>query len=279
MLVDVAGISARYEKAGSGPPVVVLHGWGASLETVGPVIQCLAQSRTVFAVDLPGFGGTSQPAVAWGVSDYVAWVVSFLNTVGCSRVDVLGHSFGGSIAIALAAQYPQRVERLILVNSAGIRAKKSRAYGLRVRLFKALRGALQMVPVLSWRQKATEWLYGIFGSRDYQTAGAMRATLVRVVNEDLSGLLPNIQAPTLVIWGENDRDVPASHGQFIAQTIPNAQLHVLPGAGHYSYLDRLPQFCRLVRDFLSQDGSCRTRSANSEGESDLVDVGQTEKTR
>jgi len=258
--------------------VVVLHGWGASLETVSPMVQCLAQSRTVFAVDLPGFGKTSQPAGVWGVFDYASWVISFLNTIGCSRADLIGHSFGGSIAIVLAAQYPQRVNRLILVNSAGIRADKSRAHGLRVRLFKALRTSLQMIPVPSWRQKARDSLYAILGSADYKAAGAMRATFVRVVNEDLSGLLPYVQAPTLIIWGEHDRDVPASHGQFMAQKIPNAQLHVLPGAGHYSYLDRLPQFCRLARDFLSQDDSCYTYPANTDGQSDPADIRQTERT-
>jgi len=262
MLADVAGITARYEKAGSGPAVLALHGWGANLETISPIVQCLAQSHTIFTLDLPGFGQTAQPGAAWGVFDYADWVVNFLDVVGCSCVDLVGHSFGGSVAIVLAARYPHRVHRLVLVNSAGIRAPKTWLHHLRVRVFKTMRVLLQLIPIPSWRHKAKDVLYAVFGSTDYRAAGAMRASFVRVVNEDLRGLLPRIQAPSLVIWGENDQDVPASHGQIMAQEIPNAQLHVLAGAGHYSYLDRLPQFCRLVREFLTQDSS---RAVQAEG--------------
>ncbi len=251
MFVDVAGIKARYEKIGIGSPVAILHGWGVNIESINPIMQCLSQTHTVFALDLPGFGQTSQPPADWGVFDYAGWVVDFMDVVGCPCADFIGHSFGGSVAIVLASQHAQRLSRLVLVDSAGIRPQKTWWYRLRVRIFKTTRTVLKLIPIASWRQRIQDILYTVFGSADYRNAGAMRAIFVRVVNEDLRCFLPAIKAPTLVIWGENDRDVPVSHGQIMAQEIPNAQLEVLTGAGHYSYLDRLPQFCRLVREFLT----------------------------
>lgn len=251
MFVDVGGIAARYEKAGIGPPVVILHGWGANVESVNPIMQCLSQTHTVFALDLPGFGQTPQPTANWGVYDYAGWVASFLEVVGCPRADLIGHSFGGRIAIVLASQYTQYLNRLVLVNSAGIRPRKSWWHRQRVGAFKTARTLFQLIPITSWRKRILDSLYIAFGSADYRDAGAMRAIFVRVVNEDLRGLLPDIAAPTLVIWGENDQDVPVSDGEIMAREIPHARLEVLAGAGHYSYLDRLPQFCRLVREFLN----------------------------
>ena len=229
---------------------MILHGWGVTIESINPIMQCLSQTHTVFALDLPGFGQTSQPATNWGVFDYAGWVANFLDVVDCPCADFIGHSFGGRIAIVLASQHAERLNRLVLVDSAGIRPQKTWWYRLRVGTFKAARTSLQLLPIASWRQRIQGAVYTLFGSADYRNAGAMRAILVRVVNEDLRSLLPAIQSPTLVIWGENDQDVPVSHGQIMAQEIPNAQLEVLTGAGHYSYLDRLPQFCRLVREFL-----------------------------
>jgi pimeloyl-ACP methyl ester carboxylesterase len=254
MFVDVAGTTARYEKIGSGPPVVILHGWGGSVETVRPIVQCLARDHTAFAVDLPGFGRTPQPTAVWGVFEYARWVADFMDAVGCADAHFVGHSFGGRVAIGVAVRHPHRLNRLVLVDSAGIKPERTWRYHLRVRGFKAGRALLGLAPVPRWRQAALDSLRRAFGSTDYRDAGTMRESFVRVVNEDLRGLLPSIQAPCMLIWGENDPDVPVSDGRIMAREIPGARLHVLPGAGHFSYLDRLPQFCQLVRDFLLEKG-------------------------
>ena len=252
MFAEVDGITTRYEKVGSGSPVIVLHGWGGAIESVRPIIQCLSRTHTAYALDFPGFGQSKQPPADWGIFDYAEWVGTFMDIIQCPQAHLIGHSFGGRVAIVLAAQHSHRINRLILVDSAGIRSPRTWRHHLRVNLFKGTRGLSRLIPVPRWQEAALKQMYAIFGSTDYRDAGPMRGIFVRVVNEDLQALLPAIQAASLLIWGENDGDVPLSHGEIMAREMPNAHLEVLSGAGHFSYLDRLPKFCRLVQDFLEE---------------------------
>ena len=252
MRLTIGAITSRYEEVGSGPPVIILHGWGGTIESVKPIVQCLGRDYTTFALDFPGFGESTQPPDTWGVQDYAGWLIDAMDRLGCERAHILGHSFGGRVGIALAARFPARVERLILVDAAGIRPALGTAVRLRVRAFKGLRSLLGVIPIPAWRERALTRLRTSFGSADYREANAMRAIFVRVVNEDLRPLLPAIEVPTLLVWGERDEDVPVAYGRLMAEEIPDARLEVLPGAGHFSYMDRLPQFCRVVRDFLRE---------------------------
>ena len=161
--------------------------------------------------------------------------------------------FWGRVAIVLAAQHPDLVDRLALVDCAGLKPKQTLRSQFRIRLFKTLRKAVPLVPTLRWRESFRTTLYSHFGSADYKDAGAMRPIFVRVVNQDLRALLPNIQAATLLVWGEKDEDVPVTNGMIMAQEIPDARLEILAGAGHFSYLDRLPKFCQLAQDFFQEN--------------------------
>lgn len=249
MYLEIEGLRTRYEAVGSGSPVVLLHGWGATLDAMRPIVHCLARDHQVLALDLPGFGESARPTDAWGCHEYARWLAGFMAAAGCARAAVLGHSFGGRVAICLAAERPERVDRLVLVDSAGVPPTRNRRHHLRVSVFRTLRRMVQAAP-LPWRERLQERLLGRFGSSDYRSAGPMRAIMVRVVNEDLRPLLASIQAPALLVWGENDRDVPVSDGRVMAAGIRDSRLEVLSGAGHFAYMDCLPQFCRLVGDFL-----------------------------
>ena len=222
------------------------------IESVKPITQCLSRSHTVFALDFPGFGQSQHPPATWGVFEYASWVSGFMKVAQCPTAHFIGHSFGGRVAIVLAAQHPHLVDRLVLVDCAGIKPKQTLRSQMRVRLFKILRKVVQLVPPPRWRDSFRTALNSHFGSADYRAAGAMRPIFVRVVNQDLRVLLPNIQAPTLLVWGEKDEDVPVTDGMIMAQEIPDAHLEILAGAGHFSYLDRLPKFCQLVQDFLQE---------------------------
>ena len=101
-------------------------------------------------------------------------------------------------------------------------------------------------------------MYDRFGSRDYRAAGKMRPTLVKVVNEDLTPLLPAVQAPTLILWGDQDQEVPRSAMEIMAARIPRARLVVFEGAGHFPFLDMPEEFCETVKGFLRAGGSCVT---------------------
>ncbi|MGH7723552.1 MAG: alpha/beta fold hydrolase, partial [Candidatus Dormibacteria bacterium] len=123
---------------GSGPALLLLHGWGAHKELMAPIAERLSGYRIV-APDLPGFGATPAPPRAWGVDEYAAWLVALLDRLGVERAHVVGHSNGGRVAIALAAAHPDRVGRLVLTDSAGIRPRRGVVHRWRVGAFKVAR--------------------------------------------------------------------------------------------------------------------------------------------
>ena len=244
---EINNLKTSYQVAGKGDVVLLLHGWGGEAASFQPVFEWLAESHKVYALDLPGFGKSQIPHTPWDTSDYAQFVTAFLEKFDISKAHLIGHSFGGRISIILSAEHPEKVDKLILVDSAGLRPRRTAKYYLRVGMAKV--GKLLRRCGTSGTQLANT-LSSRLGSKDYQDAGEMRATLVKVVNQDLRSLLPRISASTLLIWGEHDKDTPVSFGKIMEREIPDAGLVVLKEAGHFSYLDRFPQFCRIVASFL-----------------------------
>jgi pimeloyl-ACP methyl ester carboxylesterase len=247
-LLDVGGLRVRYLQRGSGPDVLVLHGWGASIEAVYPIVTGLCPGATVYALDLPGFGESEQPPQAWGVEEYQTFVAAFMDELAIRRPTIVAHSNGGRIAIRMAATEPARVSRLVLVDSAGIRPKRTLRWYRRVGMAKLGKYAARFLGAPGERLRAR--LVGRAASADYLAAGAMRPTLVKLVNADLRPFMPHVEAPTLLVWGSEDTDTPPAAGREMERLIPDAGLVVLEGAGHYSYLDQPARFARIVSHFL-----------------------------
>ena len=245
---EINGLKIAYQVAGEGDVVLLLHGWGGEAASFQPVFEWLAHSHKVYALDLPGFGKSQVPPTAWNTSNYAQFVIAFLEKFRIPKAHFIAHSFGGRISIIVSAEYPEKVDKLILVDSAGIKPRRTTKYYLRVglaKIGKSLRRCGKYGTLIADAVSVRA------GSKDYQNAGDMRATLVKVVNQDLRSLLPQITAPTLLIWGEDDKDTPVSFGQIMEKEIPDAGLVVLKEAGHFSYLDQFPQFCRIVASFLN----------------------------
>lgn len=245
--VEVGGHTTRVLERGSGDPVVVLHGWGGRIESMQPVIDCLASYFRVVAMDLPGFGGSPAPRGAWGTPDYAAYVTDVLASRGVERAHFVGHSYGAKTSLYLAATRPALIDKLVLQASSGLRTPpsfKARAKRTASRVGKV---AGRMGPPGRALRQA---IYERVSSSDYRDAGAMRPTLVKVVNEDLKPLLPRVKASTLLIWGSEDDAVPLSHARTMESHIPDAGLVVFEGAGHFAYLDERDRFCVVVRHFL-----------------------------
>ena len=254
MLARINGLDTFYTVEGRGEPVVLLHGWGASSQSLAPLCGALADAFRILAVDLPGFGWSQAPPTAWGTAEYAGHVERLLQEAGVGRAALVGHSFGGRIAIALAARQPARVSRLVLVASAGIRPRRRAGYYVRVAAAKLARRFFSLPGWGATGERIIEKVSGRFGSRDYRAAGPMRPTLVKVVNEDLTPLLPAIQAPTLILWGDQDQEVPRSAMEIMADRIPRSRLVVFGGAGHFPFLDVPEKFCGMVKDFLQVGG-------------------------
>lgn len=245
--VSAGGQTARLVELGSGDPVVVLHGWGGRVESMAPVISCFAGDRRVLALDLPGFGESPAPETAWGTADYASFVRSVLADAGVQEADFVGHSFGAKTSLYLAATTPV-VRRLVLAGSSGLRTPPSFKARMKRGVSRGARAAGRLGPP---GRAARDALYRRIASDDYRNAGPLRPTFVKVVNEDLTELLPKVGAPTLLVWGTDDDAVPVAHAQTMERAIPDAGLVLFEGAGHFAYLDEPDRFCRVVRHFLS----------------------------
>jgi pimeloyl-ACP methyl ester carboxylesterase len=241
-------------------PIVVLHGWGAHIEAVGPILAALEGAADVIALDLPGFGESEPPPEPWDVDSYARFIIHFLDEMAVERAHLVGHSHGGRVSIALAADEPERVGRLLLVDSAGIPPKRGWRYRRRVAVAKLGR----LIGKLGTPgRRLQERMRARVASRDYLEASeAMRGTFRLVIAADLRDRMPRIAAPTLLVWGDGDDDTPLWMGQEMEQLIPDAGLVVLEGAGHYSYADSPGQFATVARRFLVEQP--RTAAGGSE---------------
>ena len=245
-LIDINGQKVRVLDEGSGPVVMVLHGWGGRIESMAPVIRCLTSSFRVVAIDLPGFGDSPLPRGVWGTPDYATYVKDLTQELEIERAHFVGHSFGAKVSFYLATVYPELVDKLVLVGSPGLRTPPSLGARAKRAAGRTARAAGSLGPPGRALQKS---VYKRIASTDYQEAGDLRPILVKVVNEDYRQLLPRIKSSTLLVWGSDDDAAPLAHGRQMEELIPDAGLVIFEGAGHFAYLDEPDRFCRVVRHF------------------------------
>jgi pimeloyl-ACP methyl ester carboxylesterase len=248
----VKGLNINYTETGEGKTMVLLHGWGSSLQVFEKIQQYFEPNFHVIAIDLPGFGKCEEPKEVWGVEEYTQFIEEFFRVKNISNPILAGHSYGGRISILYSSRNP--VLKLILLDSAGIKPSRSLEYYIKVYSFKAARKTLPFLVGRSKAQEITEGYRKKAGSTDYNNAsGIMRQILVKSVNEDLKRVMPLIKAPTLLIWGENDTATPVGDGQTMEKLIPNAGLVVLKNVGHFSFIEKLHEFLIILDNFLQAD--------------------------
>ena len=248
--LNVNGTKVRYKVAGVGEQILLLHGWGGSIESMALVFDDFASHYAVLAVDFPGHGESELPPTAWGVSDYSELVLGVMDALHVQRSHIIAHSFGGRVTIKLASSNPDRVGKIILVDSAGLRPPRSMQYYLRVILAKTGKYLARRCGRLG--ETIRDRIYTAIASRDYLNAGPLRDTFTKIVNEDLTSILPHIKSPALLIWGENDKETPVSSAIAMKNLIPQAELVIFKNAGHFSYIDQYSKFRLVVRRFLRE---------------------------
>lgn len=248
----IDGLTVAYQVSGNGPqPVVMMHGWGCRASTMQlPADAATTAATTVYNLDLPGFGDTPEPQEVWDVYRYAEFVRRFCSELGLQKPVLIGHSFGGRLAIILAATMP--VSKVILIDAAGIKPRRSLKYYFKVYSFKL---AKRLAPIFMGRKAAERWIERkrkSAGSADYSAASPrMRAIMSKVVNQDLTHLLPKISAPTLLLWGERDTATPLADARRMEKLIPDAGLVSYPEAGHYSFLERPGQSQAVIQSFIN----------------------------
>ena len=217
----------------------MLHGWGANIGLLWPLAERLVGlGYRVYVMDMPGFGDSDLPPVAWTVHDYARFVMDYADHHNLERFYLFGHSFGGRLGLILGAEHHDRVIKMVLADSAGIPLKRPLMSQLRLKSYKGIRDGLAQVGLKKLAEILRNWYNNRYGSSDFQNvSGVMRETFVKVVNEDLKEYAIRGRVPTLLIWGELDEDTPLWQGELLEKLIPDAGLVVFPDAGHYSYLE------------------------------------------
>lgn len=249
----INGMRVSYIDQGSGPAVLLLHGWAAPASTYRLIIDHLSASHRVIAPDLPGHGDSAEPPEPWNVDRFVDFTEAFVQKIGLDEAVLMGHSFGGRIIIKWLNR-PQRsfkAGKVILLDAAGIKPRHSMGYYLKVYRFKAAKWFFSLPGIRQMFPHAVENARKKHGSADYRQASpVMRQSMVMAVNEDLTSLLPGIRVPTLLIWGDQDTATPLSDGQLMEKRIPDAGLVVLKGGGHFAFADCWGQCSRVLDSFL-----------------------------
>jgi pimeloyl-ACP methyl ester carboxylesterase len=249
-------ISLNTVRLGSaGTPVLMLHGWGQSLESLRPLAELLAWKHQVHLIDLPGFGRSAKPPEPWGTIEYAKRVFDYIEQQGLTKVDLVGHSLGGRISIRLAAGHPERIGNIVLIASHGLQTRHCLRKRIRLLGVKTLRSIVKLIDRLSGTNIFAKKFSPRFGSRDYLNAGDLRPTLVKVVNEDLSDQASRINSRALLIWGDKDQETPLELGQRFNSLIKGSKLIVLPNKDHFPFNDSGAHLCaHFILPFLEAGG-------------------------
>jgi pimeloyl-ACP methyl ester carboxylesterase len=265
----VDGHRLRYVRAGSGPAVVLVHGFGSSLYTWKDVIPALAAGHDVVALDLPGFGQSDQPADL-SFEDFPRAILGLMDGLGIDRAGLVGNSMGGAAAVAVAAERPERVTALVLVDAAGFNLGASERPGM---VSFAMSGAGSLLSRLPGKRLVVEAsLRQVFhdASRvtperlsEYLAAARRPGTFpaIRSLGASLAGrqgavvqALPRVQAPALVLWGDNDRWIPLADADRFVEALPGSRKVVIPECGHVPQEEKPLDVARLLLEFLAEAG-------------------------
>jgi pimeloyl-ACP methyl ester carboxylesterase len=235
-LVRVGSATIYAEISGAGQPLVLVHGLGGSTRWWARNVLALANSYRVYVVDLAGFGRSRRQRVA--LRDTAGLLVGWMDQLSLPRVSIVGHSMGGFISADLAARFPNRVDRLVLVDAAVLPLERP-SLAQTCRMVWGLRHfPLTLLPV---------------ACTDALRAGpfTLISTLRALLAEDICLDLARIEAPTLILWGEHDATLPLSVGQRLHQALPHATFHIISGAGHQPMWTRPDVFNHEVSHFLA----------------------------
>ena len=250
MKLIINDVVTEYSDEGEGPTLLFLPGWMNTLHNFDELALRLTSKYRVIRLDLPGFGGGAEkPLADWHIADYASFVRAFTEKLGLTSYALVGHSFGGRVAIKGTGEGTLRPSRLVLIGAAGIskhRTFRNRFFTLVAKIGKVI---MYIPPLLFWRKQLRRKLYKKLGS-DYLAAGAMSQVYLNAIQEDMQEYARRISIPTLLIWGENDNMTPIEDGKVFFQLIKDSKLEVLPGAGHSVHRERPEEVARLIEKFV-----------------------------
>ena len=288
--IQINGLNINYKTIGNGNvPIVLLHGWGVSsdkyLELLKKLYSIFNTQYSILIPDLPGFGKSEEPKENWKLDDYVEFVDEFIEKTSrkggfeliknilekrqkgstalrglwsqrsktTQNIILIGHSFGGRIAIKYAVKYPEKIDKLILTGAAGIRHKltiKQKSLFILTKIGKTIFS----LPIINNFQKP---VYNIFSKiarsrkKDYYSASPrMKKIMKNVLAEDLMDYFDKIKTPTLLVWGRKDKTTPLADGEIMKFKIQNSKLKVIDDANHNLPYQKPEEFVKIMKEFI-----------------------------
>ena len=262
ILID--GINVCYRVEGKGEPLLLIHGMAFSHEVWNKTIKEVSKSFTVYAIDLPGFGCSDKPAVDYGLSYYLDFMKKFVDTLNIQKCVLVGMSMGGEIAAAFAAKYPDRIDRLVIINAKGFSPLIKGIRSLPVvgsptyLLMSGSRGYLKryvenmMYDRSVLREDLVEEEWARIRDPSYRSSLSRNAKYLSTVDVEFPNTLKNIKAKTLIIWGKEDVILPVADAYKFKDNIENSRLVVINKCGHVPVLERNEELNRALMTFLGE---------------------------
>lgn len=248
ILVD--NLKINYKIAGSGPAILILHGWGGGSNSWLKFQEIISNNGyKVIILDLPGFGKSEKPFFAWELNDYCSFIEKFIFSLNLEKFYLLGHSFGGALAIKYCFKFPQKIEKLFLIGAACFRRNS-----LRKKLFLGFVKIFKIFSILPFYSKIRKIFYKYIIKSDYlfseERGEVMKNTYLKIIKEDLSNILEKIKISTIIIWGEKDKLKRVQEAYFINEKIKNSELKIISNAGHNLHSEIPEKFSQIVLNFL-----------------------------
>lgn len=217
---------------------VYLHGWGSSHKSLLFCSQHIKEDNALF-VDFPPFGESDKCPQGWNIFTYANMVISLCQHLNLKKMNFIGHSFGGRVAIILAVLCKEETNKLVLVDSAGLKPKRTIGYRIKVLIYKM--------------RKKLKLDVSKYGSCDYLALDKnMKGVFNSIVNTHLNEYLPYIKSKTLIIFGKNDKVTPIYMAKNLNRKIKNSKLVLLENAGHFCFVDRKLEFLLQLEEFLAE---------------------------
>lgn len=253
MYFNTEDVSIYYEKYGNNEKtILILPGWGNTRETFKYIIDYFQNDYTIYIIDYPGFGKSIIPNKDLTIYDYTNIIRDFMKEEKMINPIILAHSFGGRIATLLTGYYKEKIDKLIMIDIASIKPKKTLKQLIKEKLYKALRKLGKILPK-KHQNKFNKKLINIFGSKDYKDISEnMQQTFKNIVNEDLKEHLKYIKSEALIIWGKLDEATPLKDGLKINSLIENSAIIIYPNASHFSYLEYPYLTNKIIEKFINQ---------------------------
>lgn len=231
--------------------LLILPGWGSNSQRWQKVKELLQEKGIeVLILDLPGFGFTPSPPKPWGRDDYLNWIFQQIKEKNWQKFNLLGHSFGGGLAVKMAAENPNLIEKLILISPAIIKRKSLKTYLFY--WFAYFGKKIFSLPLLEKLQPQAQWfIYKLAGTSDYYLADRiMKETMKKIAKENLEIILEKVKVPTLILWGKRDDVLPLKDAYKIKEKIKNSKLKILPRSKHSPHREEPEELAERIIKFL-----------------------------